>query len=278
LNNYQTLLTSAAGGAVVVTPTTLQTAGTLDPAFVDTNYWGQNHVTLVRLVAAGQQQAMSVTCGGDAIPDGTLVRLALNIPYDGASILSTAPTLASAGQKQATVAPFANATCPVTAGHIAALTYFDNSQIVPPWLNRFAVPGASPATEPNTMHTVQYMGGNNIQDVGDVVELNRVNPDNSAGKLSQAPFLSVTTDTGHVPKMTGCPGNATPNVLAWPAGMIVASGTPDNGFWASVTDGGTFWIANLNSYSQPASGGSGPTAPKSVGITNSLIIVSQGCP
>ena len=280
--NYSNVLAAAASSVVVVTPTQLKTAGVLDPAFVDSNEWGQNHVVLYRLVAAGQLQGMVATCGGSATPDGTLVRLSLNVQNDGAAILSSAPTFASAGQKQQAIAPFANPTCPLTVGHLVALTYFDNGSVIPPYINSKAVPGDTTFSA-NTMQTNLYMGGYNIQNVADITEPTKINANGSIAKLSQAiTGFSITTDGGTVAQIT-CPGGVTPNAALLPIGLVDPTGRPIIGWDPELTSAGNTLTAHITSYTQSTTGGNGVADASAdnpaVGPNgSSKAVVIQSCP
>ncbi|MCZ7861260.1 shufflon system plasmid conjugative transfer pilus tip adhesin PilV [Agrobacterium salinitolerans] len=106
--NYSTLLTSTAGGPVVikvgrttaagaVPAGSLQAAGFLPASFIDANSFNQNTALLVRKVNATTLDAMLTTYGGREIPDRMLGTMAKLIGPAGGYVPASYPLAADAG-------------------------------------------------------------------------------------------------------------------------------------------------------------------------------------
>jgi len=69
----------------------LQMAGMLTPAFVDTNNFGHRHLVLVRQPRPGQLEALVIQVGGRPVPDGDLGRIVNRVGASGGAMMANPP-------------------------------------------------------------------------------------------------------------------------------------------------------------------------------------------
>ncbi|MGY0833765.1 shufflon system plasmid conjugative transfer pilus tip adhesin PilV [Azospirillum argentinense] len=166
---YGAVLSATAGGTIAqITPAMLQATGKLDPAFTDGNYFGQTHRVLVRRLSGNQLQAAVATCGA-AMPEDVLFRLAPLAGKHAGLVSSTDPATirgAVAGWTVLASAFGGVAGCAIVPGSLVNIVFFDDGAVLSPYMSRLPMPEFG--TEPNTMRTNQYMGGNTIEDVMDI--------------------------------------------------------------------------------------------------------------
>lgn len=250
---FGTLLTATAGGVAEVTPAMLRATGKLDPAFVDGDWFGQTHSVMVRQLSATQLQIAVATCGG-TIPDDTLFRLAPQAGKYGGIISTADPATirGAVGGWAVPVAAFGGGTagCPLSAGSLVSVVYFDNGAVLTPYLSRLPMPEFG--AEPNTMGTTLSMGGHTVENAQDL-QLS------SGTWLSSAIMATDIVQDGATIAKQSCP-HGTPSIDVAP---VVFSGPntglPLIGVQAHATDNGGSWTVHLDIYTV-APDGSGTVA------------------
>jgi hypothetical protein len=153
------LSTIVPGAPLVLTPSSIPSIY-LPATFKDFNVFGQNHAVVITQNSPGQFEALVYTYGGDTIPDTVAIRVAQSGPPNSVVYLSsdTADIEGAAGGEMIPIATFQNATHPITIGHIGAHILPASLAAEAPFLNRYATGNL----DDNTMHTAQYMDGNNL--------------------------------------------------------------------------------------------------------------------
>ena len=153
------LSTITPGAPYVMTPSSFPTIY-LPSTFSDSNVFGQNHAVIITQNTQGQFEALVYTYGGDTIPDAIAIRVAQAGPPNSVVYLSsdTADIEGAAGGEMIPIAQFQNSTHPITAGHIGAHILPASLAPEAPFLNRYATGNL----DDNTMHTAEYMDGNNL--------------------------------------------------------------------------------------------------------------------
>lgn len=147
------------GNPLVIGPSGIPTLY-LPATFQDFNVFGQNHAVVITQNAPGQFEALVYTYGGDTIPDNVAIRVAQAGPPNSVVYLSsdTANIEGAAGGELIPVAQFQNTTHAITVGHIGAHILPASLAAEAPFLNRYAT--GNP--DDNTMHTAEYLGGNDL--------------------------------------------------------------------------------------------------------------------
>lgn len=132
----------------------------LPPTFRDFNVFGQNHAVIITQNSPGQYEALVYTYGGDQIPDNVAIRVAEAGPPNSVVYLASDPDNieGAAGGEMIPIAQFQNAVHPITIGHIGAHILPASLAAEAPFLNRYATGNV----DDNTMHTAQYMDGNDL--------------------------------------------------------------------------------------------------------------------
>ena len=183
-------------------------------------------------------------------------------------MLSTNRTVAigADGGLSVALASFAGTACPPVAGHIGASLFLNGSQIIPPYLFTSPVPGAG--TGPNTMNTVLYMGGNDIQNTDDVYSSTK---QRWMGQAIQDAFQGA--DGMAVTKPT-CP-NGNPQIFTSPAAFSDNGvGLPLIGVQTYAVDNGSTWTVHLVVTTQNA-GGSGTMTVNPSGTYGQILALAK---
>jgi hypothetical protein len=136
----------------------------LPATFRDFNVFGQNHAVVITQNSPGQFEALVYTYGGDTIPDNVAIRVAQAGPPNSVVYLASDPSdiEGASGGELIPIAQFQNTTHPITAGHIGAHILPASLAAEAPFLNRYATGNL----DDNTMHTAQYMDGNDLNMAG----------------------------------------------------------------------------------------------------------------
>ncbi|UYK96320.1 shufflon system plasmid conjugative transfer pilus tip adhesin PilV [Pantoea stewartii] len=162
---YDTLLSTA---PVTVTPAMLKNTGFLEPGFTEINDYGQQYLaSVVRNASQNNQlQALVYTQNGSPLPFMAMDQIAVSINSGMGGYINTAGTVT--GARGGWSAPLQTFNASTTPGHIAALLTTDDlgaSRAESDRLYRFAVNGKP---DLNTMHTSIDMGGNDLNNTGNV--------------------------------------------------------------------------------------------------------------
>jgi hypothetical protein len=190
-NHFSTLTTSIAIGAnIPVTPAQLVTDGDLPASFNDQNVFGQKHILVITQQSTGALEGMVYTYGGDTIIDPVAVRVSQAGPPNATVLLAddTSNFEGAAGGETVPVAYFQNAGYPATAGHIGAHIQSATYAAESPFLNRYATGNL----DDNTMHTAQYMDGNNLEMAAPGATTGGGNIDMAGGNLNAATTVTAT--------------------------------------------------------------------------------------
>lgn len=230
---YDTLLSTA---PVTVTPSMLKNTGFLEQGFNENNDYGQQYLAnVVRNPSQNNQlQALVYTQNGSPLPFMAMDQIAVSINSGMGGYINTAGTVTGArGGWSASLQTFNANTTP---GHIAALLTTDDlgaSRAESDRLYRFAVNGKP---DLNTMHTSIDMGGNDLNNTGNV-------------NAANGNFSSNVTANGTV---TGQDVNARGNMSA--GSNITANGdirsnsgwliTRDGKGWLDESHGGGFYMSD----------------------------------
>ena len=201
--NYPAIEAVATGTSpTTITPAMLQATGFLAPSFVSANPWTQSYTVQVLQPSPGTLQALVLTTGGVAIPQGLAPVIAAQSGAEGGFIpypnqygtLTNTVAEGSYGGWQVSMQYYANP----GQGHLASLVALNNGQLQTDFLNRSAVPGEPQA---NTMNTGINMSGNNLQNAG-TVSAGSV----TAGTISASGTLAASNFTypGTAAAYTGC--------------------------------------------------------------------------
>jgi hypothetical protein len=147
------------GNPLVMAPAAFP-AAYLPATFQDFNVFGQKHAVVITQNAPGQFEALVYTYGGDTIPDNIAIRVAQAGPPNSVVYLSSdaANIEGAAGGELIPIAQFQNAAHPITVGHIGAHILPASLAAEAPFLNRYSTGNL----DDNTMHTAEYMDGNNL--------------------------------------------------------------------------------------------------------------------
>ncbi|WP_394515130.1 shufflon system plasmid conjugative transfer pilus tip adhesin PilV [Pantoea sp. SGAir0215] len=230
---YDTLLSTA---PVSVTPAMLKNTGFLEPGFTETNDYGQQYLaSVVRNASQNNQlQALIYTQNGSPLPFMAMDQIAVSINSGMGGYISTSGTVT--GARGGWSAPLQTFNVSTTPGHIAALLTTDDlgaSRAESDRLYRFAVNGKP---DLNTMHTSIDMGGNDLNNTGNV-------------NAANGNFSSNVTANGTV---TGQDVNARGNMSA--GSNITANGdirsnsgwliTRDGKGWLDESHGGGFYMSD----------------------------------
>ncbi|WP_324029790.1 shufflon system plasmid conjugative transfer pilus tip adhesin PilV [Pantoea sp. JZ2] len=230
---YDTLLSTA---PVTVTPAMLKNTGFLEPGFTENNDYGQQYLaTVVRNPSQNNQlQALVYTQNGNPLPFMAMDQIAVSINSGMGGYINTAGTVT--GARGGWSAPLQTFNANTTPGHIAALLTTDDlgaSRAESDRLYRFAVNGKP---DLNTMHTSIDMGGNDLNNTGNV-------------NAANGNFSSNVTANGTV---TGQDVNARDNMSA--GSNITANGdirsnngwliTRDGKGWLDESHGGGFYMSD----------------------------------
>jgi len=208
------------GNPLVMKPSDFP-ANTLPPTFRDFNVFGQNHAVVITQNTPGQFEALVYTYNGDQIPDNVAIRVAEAGPPN--SVVYLASDLANiegaAGGELIPIAQFQNATLPITVGHIGAHILPASLAAEAPFLNRYATGNV----DDNTMHTAQYMDGNDLNmDGGNVNAAKTV----SATQQVNTPMVADPTTPSYQISMAG--NSNVKNLTA--TGTITANTTYSNDY------------------------------------------------
>ncbi|MGX9275781.1 shufflon system plasmid conjugative transfer pilus tip adhesin PilV [Pantoea ananatis] len=162
---YDTLLSTT---PITVTPSMLKNTGFLEPGFTETNDYGQQYLaSVVRNASQNNQlQALVYTQNGSPLPFMAMDQIAVSINSGMGGYINTAGTVT--GARGGWSAPLQTFNANTTPGHIAALLTTDDlgaSRAESDRLYRFAVNGKP---DLNTMHTSIDMGGNDLNNTGNV--------------------------------------------------------------------------------------------------------------
>lgn len=135
-------------------------SGFISPNFQNWNVFGQHYAVIITQNTPGQFEALVYTYDGDTIPDGTAIRVAEAGPPNSVAYLAADPAFiqGAAGGEQIPIAQFQNGIYPIKLGHIGAHILPATLAAQSPFLNRYAT--GNP--DDNTMHTAQYMDGNDL--------------------------------------------------------------------------------------------------------------------
>lgn len=173
--NYSSLMTAtASGGVVAVTVPDLKTGGFLPSGFIDQNSYRQNTCMLVRQ-DSGKLNALVTTYNGTAIPDRSIVSVAMNAGQGSGYINSTDTANARGSSWSADTTPYRSGTClsganPLTggasdAGHLVSNIFYDGpGQLSTDFIYRDAVPGRP---ELNRMNVPLQMANTGLVNLGD---------------------------------------------------------------------------------------------------------------
>jgi hypothetical protein len=133
---------------------------------------------------------MVYTYGGDTIPDATAIRVAEAGPANSGAILSTDPSNfeGAAGGETVAIAAFQNGSYPITAGHLSAHILPWSYAAESPFMNRYFTGNL----DDNTMHTAQYMDGNNLEMGASGATSGGGNIDMAGGNVNAATSVSAT--------------------------------------------------------------------------------------
>jgi hypothetical protein len=147
------------GNPLVMTPANFP-AIYLPATFQDFNVFGQKHAVVITQNSPNQFEALVYTYGGDTIPDNVAIRVAQAGPPNSVVYLSSdaANIEGAAGGELIPIAQFQNATHPIAVGHIGAHILPASLAAEAPFLNRYATGNL----DDNTMHTAQFMDGNDL--------------------------------------------------------------------------------------------------------------------
>lgn len=177
---------ATATSPVVITVQMLKTTNYLSSAFRGKNPYGQTVQVEVLQPVPGNLQAISITMGGTAIPDGDAPAVATKVGASGGYTAVANPTVAQ-GSYAGWLMPLTYNTQP-GAGHLVGMLYFNNGQLVSDYLRRHAVPGHP---ELNTMYTpinMKAIATENTSDalciVGDATTYGRIAADANGAVLS----------------------------------------------------------------------------------------------
>lgn len=229
-NHFATLTTGIAVGAnQAITPAQLVSDGDLAASFNDSNVFGQQHILVVTQPTAGQLEGMVYTYGGDVIPDNVAIRVAEAGPPNATVVLASDATNfeGAAGGETVAALPFQSATYPIAAGHIGAHILPAIYQAEAPFLNRYATGNI----DDNTMHTAQYMDGNNLEMAASGATSGGGNIDMAGGSVNAAATMTATqkvtspvlADPGGVDQITPA-GTSQINTLN-ASGNVTVTGT-----------------------------------------------------
>jgi len=147
------------GNPLIMAPANFPSAY-LPPTFQDFNVFGQKHAVVITQNSPAQFEALVYTYGGDTIPDNIAIRVAQAGPPNSVVYLSSdaANIEGAAGGELIPIAQFQNAIHPIVVGHIGAHILPASLAAEAPFLNRYATGNL----DDNTMHTAQYMDGNDL--------------------------------------------------------------------------------------------------------------------
>ncbi|MHA7594375.1 shufflon system plasmid conjugative transfer pilus tip adhesin PilV [Pantoea sp. XAF26B01_ASV70] len=237
---YDTLQSTA---PVTITPAMLKNTGFLEPGFTETNDYGQRYLaSVVRNSSQNNQlQALVYTQNGSQLPFMAMDQIAISINSGMGGYINTAGTVT--GARGGWSAPLQTFNASTTPGHIAALLTTDElgaSRAESDRLYRFAVNGKP---DLNTMHTSIDMGGNNLNNTGNVNAANGNFSSNvtAAGTVTgQDVNARGNMNAGNAVSangtVTGQDVNARGNIFA--ANSIAANGDiRSNGGWFITRDG-----------------------------------------
>lgn len=262
--HYGILNGAAAGAPLVVTVPMLVADKRLTPSFVDRNVFRQTHAVIIRRVQDQVLEAVVATCGGAPIDDTALNTIApfasADIGYVGIipsyQVVQAAGACPAAagqcitgpgGEIRANIADFANASCPLQAGHFAnLLTYEPGSNLASQVLHRNSVPGDLTA-ELNTMRTNQIMAEGT-----DIVLKS------AGGKtryLSEAlPTRQIAYD-GTIINKPSCSGTTAPVLDLIPMGLSDSGrGYPVIRWDINKDDAGPTWTVRVSVWTQNSTG------------------------
>ena len=185
----------AIGGTLAVTPAQLQTDGDLAWSFVDGNVFGQKHILVITQLpppyAAGTLDGMVYTYGGDQISDPVAIRVAQAGPAGATVVLAsdTANFEGAAGGESVPVAYYQQGgALTVTPGHIGAHILPAGYSAEAPFLNRYSTGNL----DDNTMHTAQFMDGNNLEMAAPGATVGGGNIDMAGGNVNAATTMTAT--------------------------------------------------------------------------------------
>lgn len=190
-NHFSTLAAAIPiGGNAPITPAQLIADGDLAASFNDRNVFGQQHILMITQQTGGALEGMVYTYGGDTISDPVAIRVAQAGPPNATVLLASDTTNfeGAAGGETVPVAYFQNATYPAAAGHIGAHIISANYAAEAPFLNRYATGNL----DDNTMHTAQYMDGNNLEMGASGATTGGGNIDMAGGNVNAATNVSAT--------------------------------------------------------------------------------------
>ena len=252
-SNYNALVTATAGGPVAVTVAQLVTAGYLDPGVAATGFINPfSHVPVawIRTVTcvpacANRLELVSALRSGKTLSRLTATGVAVrangagtNAGFIVASAPSTLVRVFGAGTVDLT--PYAALGLP-GAGHVAAVSFYDGSQLAADWLARHA----SSNPEENRMRTAIDMTGNDITNGGNFyandIELTGKGNQWASAAIASA---SIVAAGQSVTKPT-CP-HGTPAVYT---AVTNAAADAVGTLWSSVqtwaVDAGATWTINI---------------------------------
>ena len=190
-NHFADLTAGIAIGAnQAITPAQLVADGDLSASFNDFNVFGQKHILVVTQATTGQLEGMVYTYGGDTIPDNVAIRVAESGPPNATVLLADDADNfeGAAGGETVPALPFQSVAYPIAAGHIGAHILPAVYQAEAPFLNRFATGNL----DDNTMHTAQYMDGNNLYMGAAGATTGGANIEMAGGNLNAAATVTAT--------------------------------------------------------------------------------------
>ena len=185
----------AVGATLAVTPAQLQTDGDLAWSFIDGNVFGQKHILVITQLpapyAVGTLDGMVYTYGGDQISDPVAIRVAQAGPAGATVVLASdaANFEGAAGGESVPVAYYQQGGALAAApGHIGAHILPAGYSAEAPFLNRYATGNL----DDNTMHTAEYMSGNNLEMAAPGATVGGGNIDMAGGNVNAAGSVTAT--------------------------------------------------------------------------------------
>lgn len=217
-DNFATVLAVATPTApALITVTMLKNTKYLPAGFADQNVFGQSYQVLARrtAVTSNQLETLVITTGGEAADEIDIRKVAQIIGAQGGYISSDNTAIA---RGLAWEIPLVGFGVSPGGGHLATALFFQDGVIANDYLYRNAIPGQP---ELNVMNTTLGMGGNDINNAGNI----DANGDITAQNISAQDSLNVD-------------GNAEVDGQIYTSGWLRTRG--DGGWFSEKWNGGWY--------------------------------------
>lgn len=238
-DNYKTVLESATATAPAqITVAMLQNTNYLPDGFGDTNGFGQTIIGLARRPNPNQLEAIVLTIGGQAVSELGIRTIAENLGGPGGYISTVNPNVIQ-GVRGGWQVALSNYSVNPGAGHTASALFLMDGELANDYLYRNAVPGHP---ELNTMNTALNMGGQDINNAGEVTAstVSSTGTITATGRLSTNEYLSIG---GLATEGAACTDN---KLMAKNAAGLALS--CQSGVWNTITSNmkGTYVVGTFN--------------------------------